>query len=395
MFSNNFSKPSEFFKSKHQYDELITEDIASKTIDMWYDVPYFGKIDTQGVAVYPREEILSNLDEDGEYQAVHFVARAYQTFQSFINYGKSKNSLEQSFLGTFTPKKAWQSAPTLFDQYFENNIYNAFLNNFVNNRRITSFRCFVKEYINFCKFVAEDVSLTFTSFVLSSNCTNKISGLIIDLTNDSHSDTQLKVDNYYNDTQYIKFLNICQTYGFKINKNAPWQLVADLENEYMRKLAAHEGIDVRQNGLFNNLYYKASDIGYQNFKRYLWQMYSDWFSVNTTYSKIEIESKFNSSSPMYSQFTTKKINELPIELSHNFNELEQSYGELNFLKLYFRIRLIEVDMEDKYAILIHYLEEYYNLTGIQGALTFIDKKLTKTNIYTSNEFDPYFLNKKP
>ena len=65
---------------------------------------------------------------------------------------------------------------------------------------------------------------------------------------------QKKVNDYFNDDQYIKFLNICESYGFKVNRNAPWQLIADLENDQMRKYAAAEGIDTRQNGLFNNLY---------------------------------------------------------------------------------------------------------------------------------------------
>ena len=259
MFSNNFSKPSEFFKSKSEYDKSISPDIDLKTIDMWYGGPYFGKIDTFGTPVFPREVLLDSLDTDDKFQALNFVSRAFKTLQSFVNYGKSKNSIESSFLGTFTPKKAWESATELFDQYFENNIYNAFLNNFLNNKRISSFNCFVKEYINFCKLVAEDVSLTFPSFILSNNCTNRISGLIIDLSNDSHDDTTKKINDYFNDYQYITFLHVCERYGFKVNRNAPWQLVADLSNLQMRKFAAAEGIDVRQNGLFDTLYYKDSD----------------------------------------------------------------------------------------------------------------------------------------
>ena len=396
MFSNNSSKPSEFFKSKSEYDKSISSNIDDKTIDMWYQVPYFGKIDTFGASVYPREAFLDSLDTDGNFQAINFVARAFKTLQSFVSYGKSKGGFDPSLLGAFTPKKAWEPAPVLFDTYFENNIYNVFLNNFLNNKTITSFRCFVKEYINFCKLVAEDISLTFSSFILSNNCTNRISGLIIDLSNDAHDDAAKKIDDYFNDYMYIKFLNTCERYGFKVNRNAPWQLVADLSNLQMRKFAANQGIgfDTRQNGLFDNMYYKTSSIGFIYFKSYLWQMYTDWFSVNTTYSKIEVKHGFNTSSPMFSQFKTKKVNELPVELSPSFSELEQSYGELNFLKLYLKVRLIEIDMENKYDILVHYLEQYYNLAGREGALAFIDRKLTKTNIYTSNEFKPYFFNSK-
>ena len=405
MFSNNSSKASEHFASKAKYDKSIPPSAVEKSIDIWYDVPYYGKIDIYGTPVYPRELLLSNLDADGDFQALNFVTVAFRTLQNFINLAKSKASIKPDFLDEFEPKKAWVSAPTLFDEYFENNIYNVFLNNFLSNKIVTSFNCFVKEYINFCRLVAEDTSLTFSSFILSNNCTNKISGLIIDLSNDKHDDTEIKVKNYFDDYQYINFLTACQSHGFKINKNAPWQLIADLSNEQMRKYAASEGVNILQNGLFNTLFYKDSDpphVGYENFKNYLWQMYSDWFSVNTTYSKIDVKSKFNASSPMFSQFTTQKINELPIELSTNKTELFNSYGEIKFLKLYLTIRLIEVDMENKYDILVHYLQQYYNLAGLKGALAFIDRKLTKTNIYTSavsgeglNDFNPYFFNDNP
>lgn len=392
MFSDNSSKASEFFSSKTKYDESIPPSALDKSIDTWYSVPYYGKIDVYGTAVYPREGLLDNLDTDGDFQAINFVADAFKDLQNNINLAKSKKSIKPGFFSEFEPKKAWEPAPVLFDTYFENNIYNVFLNDFLSDKAIPSFNCFVKQYINFCKLVAEDVSLTFSNFILSNNCTNKISGLIIDLSDDSHDDTETKVKNYFDDYQYINFLNSCQSHGFKINKNAPWQLMADLSNEQMKKYAFSRGINTANNGLFDNLYYKASTVGYDNFKRYLWQMYTDWFSVNTTYSVIKIESKFNSSSPLFSQFETIKVNELPVELSTTFSELLQSYGEINFLKLYLRIRLIEINMEDNYNKLEHYIQEYYNLAGVRGALSFIDRKLTKTNIYTSNELNPYFFN---
>ena len=392
MFSDNSSKASEFFSSKTKYDESIPPSVLDKSIDTWYNVPYYGKIDIYGTPVYPKELLLINLDIDGDFQAINFVADAFKDLQNSINLAKSKKGYKPSFLGEFEPKKAWQSAAELFDTYFENNIYNVFLNNFLLGKTISSFNCFVKQYVNFCKSVAEDTSLTLSSFILSNNCSNKISGLIIDISDDDHDDAETKIKNYFDDYQYISFLTSCQSHGFKINKNAPWQLIADLSNTQMKKYAFVRGIDTSDNGLFNKLYYRSSTIGYDSFKTYLWQMYSDWFKVNTTYSRIQVESKFNSSSPMYSHFETKKINELPVELSTSKSELFDTYGELNFLKLYFKIRLIEVNMEDKYDDLIHHVEQYYNLGLTRASLAYIDKKLTKTNIYTSNELNPYFFN---
>ena len=403
MFSNNSSKASEFFQSKENYDNLITPDIESKSIDFWYDVPYFGKIDINGIPVLPREDIeqgvLDNLDSDGKFQALNFVVTAFNALRNFINFAKSKGAFKQDFLGKFNPERAWEPAELLFDQYHEKNIYNVFLNDFIVNKKIYSIDCFIKQYLNFARLTAVDISFTFSNFILSNNCTNRISGLIIDLSTDLHDDTEKKVSDYLNDYQYNSFISACQSHGFNINRNAPWQLVADLSNSTMRKYASAQGINLSKNGLFQSLFSNASSIGYYDFKSLLWQMYADWFRVNTTYSKIKVESRFNSSSPLYSQFETNKINELPVELAPTKDSFFNSYGEINLLKLYLRVRLIELAMEEKYNLLEKHLVEYYNFSGIQGALAFVDKKLTKTNIYTSavfgegeDDFNPYFFN---
>lgn len=390
MFSNNSSKASEFFESKKNYDKLITSDIEEKSVDLLYETPYFGKIDIYGTPVYPIEEILDDLDENDNFQALNFVADAFNSLQNFVNFAKSKGAFKQDFLRDFKPNKAWEPAAAKFDIYHEQRIYNIFLNDYLSNKKIYNINCFVKEYINFVRLTAVDIAFTLSSFILSNNCSSRISGLVIDLTKEPYDNTESKVNNYLNDYQYNNFVSACRSHGFNVNKHAPWQLVADLSNSTMKRYANARGIDLYKNKLFNRFFYKASSMGYYNFKSYLWQMYSDWFSVNTTYSKLKIESYFNNSSPMYSQFMTKRINELPVEISSNKETFFKNYGEINLLKLYLRVRLIEIQMEEKYNLLEKSLVDYYNFSGIQGALAFIDRKLTKTGIYTSNEFKPYF-----
>ena len=97
---------------------------------------------------------------------------------------------------------------------------------------------------------------------------------------------------------------------------------------------------------------------------------------------------------MFSVFETNKINELKVELPADKTPFLNKYGEEYFLKLYMRIKLIECKMESQYHYLEKYLLEYYNFSGVSGALAFIDKKTTKTNIYTSSEFNPHYFNSK-
>ena len=391
MPSDNTSKASEFFESKKEYNDLYPDFLKDKAYDTWYEVPYYGKVDTLGNLVLPRENIvIENIDEKGDARAINFVSDAFLGLQNFIRMAKMKGAFKSSFFGEFDAKKAYEPLPVLFDDYFENYIFDPFLNNYISNKNIPNFKCFVKEYLNFARAVSKDGALTMAGFMLSNNCTNKISGLIIDLTNDDHDDFNTKVDDFLKDPDYLKLTNVCENHGFKINKNAPWQLMADLSNGQMQNRANKYDIDLRDNSFFDNYYLQASAIDYYNFKSYLWQMYSEWYAVNSTYSKIQVKVKFNGFSPMFSHFETLKINELPVEPSDEKNAFWAKYGELYFLKVYFRTRLIECGRENMYKQLEKYLFNYYNIGGISLALRFVDIKINKSAIYTSNEHNPYY-----
>ena len=191
MFSNNSSKASDFFKSKKEYDDIFPVVPQNRLYDLWYKRPYFGKIDSKGITVYPKEEFLTNLDDRGQHKALNFVADAFLELQSFIRRAKDRKVYPSDFLEDFTPKRAWKSLPVEYDKYFEDFIFNPFLNTYLADKKIKTFEGFVNEYIRYARTVAPDVSITQNEYILGSNCTNKISGLIIDLIAEDHGDNEL------------------------------------------------------------------------------------------------------------------------------------------------------------------------------------------------------------
>jgi len=394
MFSNNTSTAMEFFKGKKKYDESFPLFSPNKTYDIWYKIPYYGKTDTNGIVVYPRERYLKVLDVKKNIKAINFVADGFLALQDFIRRAKSKRAFPSDFFGKFSVKKAWLPLPQLYDQYFENFIFNPFLNHYLSTKKIKSFVCFAKEYIKYVKSFAADISFTQNEFILGPNCTNKISGLVLDLTNDPHDDNEIKIKDYLDKFQYTSFVNACKSFGFRINKNAPWQIIADLASDKMRQLAANgAGIDITDNNLFDQYYYTAVEIDYANFKTYLWQMYASYYSVNTTYSNINTKLKsVRYGSPMFSDFTTWATHELPVELVGEKDAFITKYGEKYFLSMYLKIRLIENNQEKEYLELNKYLLNYYDIGGIDLALQYIDKKIINSKIYTSEELNPYYFN---
>ena len=352
MPSDNSSKASDFFSTKKEYDNSYSQDVKNRTYDIWYERPYYGKIDTVGTPVFPWESaILKDLDEKAKHQALNFVADAFLDLQTFVKLAKIKGAFKGDFFGKFVPKKAWEPLPVLFDEYFENYVFDPFLNDYISTKVIRTFKCFAQQYLNFSRLISKDGTLTATGFVLSNNCTNKISGLILDLTSDDHDDSETKITDFLDDYQYSNFVTACAGYGFKVNKHAPWQLIADLSSKQMQNYANKYNILLADNSLFQNYFLRVSDVDYYNFKSYLWQMYSDWYAVNSTHSKIQVKVRPNFSSPMFSVFETKKLNEFPVEPSEEKNQFFAKHGELYFLKLYFRVRLIECDREKDYKAL--------------------------------------------
>ena len=396
MLSDNSSKAPEFFKSKEEYDKLFPVFPKNRVYDIWYEKPYYGKVDSAGVVVYPKEQYLKNIDVGGTFRVINFVADAFSNLQNFVRRAKNKKAFSSGFFGQFSPVSVWDSLPVLYDQYFEKFIFDPFLNHYLANKTIASFNCFIKEYINYAKLVAPDVSLTQNAFILSNNCTNKISGLIIDLSKTDHDDTETKVKKYLNDLDYSSFIDICcsiRDFGFRINKNAPWQLIADLSNTNMQKYASRYSVNLNNNNLFDLYYYKATDIDYTNFKSYMWQLYSSYYSVNTTYSKINVNLKsVEHSSPMFSDFETTRIKELPAEMPGRKTEFIAKYGEKYFLKLYLKIRLIENNSENLYNEYEKYMLKYFNIGGADLALKYIDKKIMNSKIYTTQDLNPHFFN---
>jgi len=477
MYSTNFSKPSEFFKDREEYNSTYPKYADKRTYDLWTKRVYYGKTDTKGRAVFPIEYYLANLDKEGAKRGLNFVTDAFFELKDFVQRAKNKNAFTTQFLGLFDVARAWAALPAAYDTYFTNFIFDPFLNTYLQNKNVTSFECMVKEYVKFARTMSTSIPITEVGYVLSSRCNNKMSGFIFDLLPLSHANTETKVEDYLKSFEYGNFINLCKNFGFRVNKNAPWQLIADFSSGAMQDYAkehiafppdypaldenymplpfhlktliepeiwmpwaskksgmlesdkalplwwnAYDGdpITLNENNLFDYCYRPVAELDYINFKKYLFILYTHYYSVNATYSTKRVNvSSFNYGSPCFANYDTIIINELPVtplpspdfdEFSDNALNVEfltfaKKYGEKYFLDLYFKIRAVEARKEKTYKTGRKNMLKYYELfsgaattpyqvrLGLQKALAYIDYQLITTDVYPKgqNEFDPYFL----
>ena len=153
-----------------------------------------------------------------------------------------------------------------------------------------------------------------------------VSGLVIEIAPGDYNDDEAKFNEFVQSPNWDVYVELCSNYGFMIDQNAPWRLVADLKSESMRAYSERRGIGSMQ-ALFKT-WYRGTYLDYfRNFQRRLLRFYN----------KVK--------PPYISQTYTCKdgsIKNKILEPAHySIADLNRLYSEEYFLEFYFNIRLLE------------------------------------------------------
>jgi len=210
-------------------------------IDFWYEKPFYGKMDTKGEAVFVKDTFVKKIDTiENEIFALDFVADAFRDLKSYYSIAANTNKLiiPDSNLVTLNVASGWRSTnvqhvsyvSSLFDSF--NKFYMA---PYDRKKKLLNFQTFLKLFMNFIKLSAGTYPFTKTGFIMSRWCDPANSGLVLEIATSNFGDDAAKYNDYINDVNYIFYAFAAEKYGFKVDKNAPWRLVADLGSPVMKK----------------------------------------------------------------------------------------------------------------------------------------------------------------
>lgn len=120
---------------------------------------------------------------------------------------------------------------------------------------------------SFLKYVRSKIkngkTITKTATILSSNFSSFMGGLIIDIAKDQADNDTIKFDKYLTDKEFSTFADACKRYGFLLDANVPWRLIADISSPAMLgRHGNHIGFMTRKGissveDLFSTYYYKT------------------------------------------------------------------------------------------------------------------------------------------
>jgi len=264
--------------------------------------------------------------------ALNFVADAFNDLeQQFRKAAITKKiDTKDPYLTNIKVYKAYENPRVRYQQYM--NQLKATYRGLLNPKlyKIENFDDFTEFLIKSMKVNGHRIPFTFPAYVKSRKCPITVSGLAIEIANLDASNDDGKIQAFIKSNNWKFFVNAAATYGFMIDKNVPWRLVADIGSSPMIQYATQYGFNSTDQVL-NFAYGKAHLSYYGTFKARLFNMY-------------------NFVKPRSIQYT-EECNGRTImrhkkpENYQSLSRLEDIYPESYFIKLYCNIRFEEEESE--------------------------------------------------
>jgi len=259
-YGSNRSNAKKIFNERTKYSEYIFPDfLASNFIKTWTNDRFYGTINTYGVAVAPDLRRLKTLqfaqEGVGNQYALDFVADAWHDLALRLRDLADNNIIyrDSPWSKPFV-QKAWTSVSDQYDEYMRSIIYPVFFDQFMqsdgNNAKVRNIDTFIDLLGNFVKnILMRSGPLTLSGMIESQRSPVYASGLVIEISPDAYDDDFNKAYKF-GDANFTFVAKVAAQYGFSIDKDIPWRLVADLRNpamlEYMLGVPI-EGFDIDNN----------------------------------------------------------------------------------------------------------------------------------------------------
>jgi hypothetical protein len=247
--ASNDSKTRMSYYGRRQYKtiakRLMGPSIIDRHIDLNLKYSLYGKINHFGeIVALNNQGTLAPLTAGGSIFCVDFVADAFDEFRKNLERHSAKiGGLTIPGLElTAAASRGYESPVKKYNSHIEQ-VKGLFAEKFLFPKRneIQTINQMASEFLEFVKVHASIMTITYGSFILSTQCSHHTTGLAIDVMSKDYGDDSLKNDLFLNE-DYDLYTKLAAKSGFKININAPWNLIADLSSKAIQKHMSYYGI---------------------------------------------------------------------------------------------------------------------------------------------------------
>tara|TARA_R100000664_G_scaffold9688_1_gene16155 strand:- start:217 stop:1509 length:1293 start_codon:yes stop_codon:yes gene_type:complete len=292
--ADNNSSIQQNYKSKQSYDFYYQQD--SSQLDLWYDTPYYGRVDTEGRIVYPREtflNVVSQQDDDNQSICLLFVANAFKKMRlhyETLYFDEILDKNSRFFTSKLQVFRGWKS-PTMMYSNNQQFLYESFLEEqlegLTDTPAIKNFDDFVSVLLKYIE--NKKTPFTRIGFHGSNLLSSFSTGLVLEIYEGEYGNDR-EAFEFVNDPNFELFEELCKKYGFRIDRNNPWRIIANINSErlqpFIAELVPSENNTVTTKKVFDLFYENLNDnLYFTEFISYLKIFYATFRQAFTKYKQ--------------------------------------------------------------------------------------------------------------
>ena len=268
-----------------------------------YENLFYGRVDTEQRIIMPKNNYLVRLPSKSQktFYALDFVVDAFtdllKTATMRIQDGglplQNADGSEELYIGPYQVGRAYSNVGKAYNSHMKE-IFKFFYDDYLVGRgkidEVTNFEDFMNIFEQFTRIgLAPAVPVNLSSFLLSGFGSILDTGLAIEIGELDHGDDEKKKELFIDNRRFGIHKNLAAEYGFWIDKNAPWRLVANLGSSQMQayiKKRYPENVDL--NTLFERYYQKSAQIDIKFLQNITVRFYNQ-LVINKPLSRIPYE----------------------------------------------------------------------------------------------------------
>ena len=355
---NNKESAKDLFQKRLYYWAYVTDKSLPNVIDFSYgEKALYGRVGRSLQPIVLKKGALKSLKNaarrETPMKAINFVA---DIFNEMSRQFEKKATMSQiatndPYLSKLVVHKAYVSPQKLYydhRQRYINQIAKIFKSK---QMRFSNFEEFLELLIPILKTSCQTARFTYPGFIKSRDCSIMSTGLAIEIADLKYENDDEKVEKFIKSKNWGFYINTCNSYGFMVDLNTPWRIVADLESDAMKDIAQryrYYGVD----SLFRRAYANPNFIDLRSFATTLLALYN----ACKVRSYNEFEDCGNGKTYV------KKI--YPQE--YTVSELLRTTGAMRILRVYTYLRLFEEKPELTDPAMDEIVGEVISLTEAQG-----------------------------
>jgi hypothetical protein len=278
---DNSESTIELYNKKRIYDSIIRGDSPNLVNFQFAEKALYGRVDR-----FFRPMVLSNyvplqlkgFGAEGTpvqgARALNFVADAFADLRNQFLKKTLTNEISpnEEFLSSPIVYKAHVSSKKTYDDYIQ--IYLEAFQNVAKAKSLVfeNFQDFIDVIMPFLMKTIRKKPFTYTAFVKSTFCPINASGLVVEIADIDPVNDVEKVKKFIKSPNWQFYLTTCGNFGFMVDRNTPWRLVADIGSASMLQYAERYGV-YSTDGVLVAAYTQAHKNYLTTFRSILYTMY--------------------------------------------------------------------------------------------------------------------------